>query len=51
MRSRTYLEGIERFVEFSHGTRWNTLVTDLDKPLVPENGLSLGYCFIPGSLS
>ena len=45
MRSRTYLEGIERFVEFSHGTRWNTLVTDLNKPLVPENGLSLGYCF------
>lgn len=45
MRSRTHLEGIERFVEFSHGTRWNTLITDLDKPISPGEGLSLGYCF------
>ena len=44
MRSRSHLEGIEKFVEFSHNTRWNTLITDLDKPFDPSEG-SLGYCF------
>ena len=44
MRSRSHLEGIEKFVEFSHNTRWNTLITDLDKPFDPSEG-ALGYCF------
>jgi len=44
MRSRSHLEGIERFVEFSHNTRWNTLITDLDSPFKPSEG-ALGYCF------
>lgn len=44
MRSNSYLENIENFVRFSHNSRWNTLITDLDSPFNPSEG-ELGYCF------